>query len=129
MGKQLRNASYKVKRSEMFKVPSSLIVSDKPEASSKDHDQDEIIDTPDTDDITEQATSQVPSNINSPNQPQDTFPSNQPDVNVSHPHSSADLIEYVQKYNPHRSSAVACSIRIDHLIKLSMKWDKAKSNK
>ena len=45
----------------MFKVPSSLIVSDKPEASSKDHDQDEIIDTPDTDDITEQATSQVPS--------------------------------------------------------------------
>jgi len=39
-GKQLRNASYKVKRSECFKVPSTLLIPDIPNVSVNEEDHD-----------------------------------------------------------------------------------------
>ena len=39
-GKQLRNASYKVKRADYFKVSSTILVSDISETADKEEDQD-----------------------------------------------------------------------------------------
>ncbi len=121
----------------MFKVQSTLLIPDIPQTPYKDDDQDEVIDIPYTEDSV--PLSQIPTNIKSQSQPQESFPSDQPYVNsannVSYSHSSVDLNESFNQEEEVSYPEVQLSAELSdrpHRIrrppdKLSMRWDKTQS--
>ena len=121
-GKQLRNASYKVKRCECFKVPSTLLLPDIPETPDKEEDIDHGLDTTLDRNLSEQFTINQPSKeLNHPLERAENYVDNyeiQMNSDIIEPENESNASNAIAS-RPHRNKRQP--------EKLTLRWDSTQS--